>query len=213
MAFSHHESGSNGGVNNLDSQPVKMPAVFFGHGNPMNAIERNRYSQAWRAFGRSIPKPRAIVAISAHWYIRATAVTAMPWPKTIHDFYGFPEALHRVEYKAPGDPDLARTLQALIKPTTVELDVGDWGLDHGTWSVLTHVVPNADVPVVQLSIDLTKPAEYHLDLGRRLDALRDQGVLVLGSGNIVQVWHDDNRDGRADYVEIYRNGQRVQVIR
>lgn len=172
-------------MNNVDSQPVKMPAVFFGHGNPMNAIERNRYSQAWRAFGESIPKPRAIVAISAHWYIRETAVTAMPWPKTIHDFYGFPEALHRVEYRAPGDPELARALQALIKPTTVELDVGDWGLDHGTWSVLTHVVPQADVPVVQLSIDLTKPAEYHLDLGRRLDALRDQGVLVLGSGNIV----------------------------
>lgn len=163
----------------------RMPAVFFGHGNPMNAIERNRYSEAWRAFGRSMPKPRAIVTVSAHWYIQETAVTAMPWPRTIHDFYGFPEALHRVEYKAPGDPELARALQELIKPTVVELDVGDWGLDHGTWSVLTHVVPEADVPVVQLSIDLTKPAEYHLDLGRRLDALRDQGVLVLGSGNIV----------------------------
>ena len=162
-----------------------LPAVFFGHGNPMNAIERNRYSEAWHAFGRSIPTPRAIVAVSAHWYIRQTAVTAMPWPKTIHDFYGFPEALHRVEYKAPGDPILARTLQDLIKPEVVELDVGDWGLDHGTWSVLTHVAPDADVPVVQLSIDLTKPPAYHLDLGRRLDALRDEGVLVLGSGNIV----------------------------
>lgn len=164
---------------------TRMPAVFFGHGNPMNAIERNRYSEAWRAFGASIPKPRAIVAISAHWYIRHTAVTAMPWPKTIHDFYGFPEALHRVEYKAPGDPVLARTLQELIKPEVVELDVGDWGLDHGTWSVLSHVAPDADIPVVQLSIDLTKPPSYHLDLGRRLDALRDEGVLVLGSGNIV----------------------------
>ena len=162
-----------------------MPAAFFGHGTPMNAIERNRYSAAWRAFGAAIPKPRAIVAVSAHWYIRETAVTAMPWPRTIHDFYGFPEALHRVEYKAPGDPELARALRELVRPTFVDLDVGDWGLDHGTWSVLTHVRPEADVPVVQLSIDLTQPAAFHLDLGRRLGALRDEGVLVLGSGNIV----------------------------
>ena len=165
--------------------PERMPAVFFGHGNPMNAIERNRYSDAWRAFGRGIPKPKAVVAVSAHWFIGATAATAMPWPKTIHDFYGFPEALHRVEYKAKGDPELARALKDLVAPDWLELDVGDWGLDHGTWSVLTHVFPDADVPVVQLSIDARKPAAYHLDLGRRLGALRDQGVLVLGSGNVV----------------------------
>lgn len=174
-----------------------MPAVFFGHGNPMNAIERNRYSEAWKAFGKQIPTPRAIVAVSAHWYITETSVTAMPWPKTIHDFYGFPEALHRVEYKAPGDPELARALHDLIRPTVVDLDVGDWGLDHGTWSVLTHVRPQADIPVVQLSIDLTQPAEYHLDIGRRIGALRDQGVLVLGSGNIVHNLGAVNFDPRA----------------
>lgn len=167
------------------SQTTRMPAVFFGHGNPMNAVERNRYSDAWRAFGESIPKPRAVLCVSAHWYILATAATAMPQPKTIHDFYGFPKRLYDVTYPAPGDPELAVSLHDLLDPVWVGLDNDSWGLDHGTWSVLVHVFPEADVPVVQLSVDAGKPAEYHLDLGRRLSPLRDEGVLIVGSGDIV----------------------------
>ncbi len=167
------------------TQTSRMPAVFFGHGNPMNALERNRYTDAWRAFGESIPKPRAILCISAHWYIQATAATAMAKPKTIHDFYGFPQQLYEVTYPAPGDPGLASALRELLNPIWVGLDRDSWGLDHGTWSVLAHAFPEADVPVVQLSIDAAKPASYHLDLGRRLAPLRDQGVLIAGSGDIV----------------------------
>ena len=162
----------------------KMPVLFLGHGSPMNAIEENQFVQGFRNISREIPKPNAILCISAHWFTNGTFVTAMLNPKTIHDFYGFPKELFEVNYPAPGSPELARETAELLLPEIVEED-HSWGLDHGAWSVIRHLYPNAEMPVIQLSIDYNKPPQYHFDLAKKLQKLREKGILIIGSGNIV----------------------------
>ena len=168
----------------LGEEEEKMPVLFIGHGSPMNAIEDNIFSKRWQQMGKEIPTPKAVVVVSAHWLTKGTMVTAMPNPKTIHDFGGFPQALFDVQYPAPGSPELATEIQKLITNPAEELD-HDWGLDHGTWSVVKHMYPDADIPVLQLSIDYYKPAAYHYELAKQLLSLRKKGVLIIGSGNMV----------------------------
>ncbi|BET98279.1 4,5-DOPA dioxygenase extradiol [Xenorhabdus taiwanensis] len=164
---------------------LRMPALFIGHGSPMNAIEDNCYSRAWFELGKKLPRPRAILVISAHWYTDGTAVTTMTQPRTVHDFGNFPRELHEKQYPAKGFPELAVLVQDILEPTEVETDFEKWGLDHGSWGILAKMYPDADIPVVQLSMDRNQPASFHYEIGKKLTLLRDEGVLIMGSGNIV----------------------------
>lgn len=169
----------------LKEEDEKLPVLFIGHGSPMNGIEDNEFSQTWMAMGQYITRPKAVLVISAHWLTRGTHITAMEAPRTIHDFGGFPQALFDVQYPAPGNPVLAAETKALITNTNVGLDDHEWGLDHGTWTVVRHMYPDADIPVLQLSIDYGREPQYHYDLSKQLAALRKKGVLIIGSGNMV----------------------------
>jgi len=190
-------------MTSIKNNTGKMPVLFLGHGSPMNAIEENEFVQGFRKIGKDIQKPNAILCISAHWETRGTYVTAMQNPRTIHDFGGFPQALFDVQYPAPGNPALAKETQKLVTKTHVELD-DKWGLDHGAWSVIKHMYPNADVPVIQMSIDYTQPARYHYELAKEINSLRQKGVLIVGSGNMVHnlrmvAWNKLNEEFAFDW--------------
>jgi 4,5-DOPA dioxygenase extradiol len=181
----------------------KMPVLFLGHGSPMNAIEENEFVSGIRSIGKTIPRPNAVLCVSAHWETRGTLVTAMERPQTIHDFGGFPKALYEVQYPAPGSPELARGIRSLVSGSDVELDE-KWGLDHGAWSVIKHLYPDADVPVIEMSLDYYKKPEYHYDLAKELTSLREKGVLIIGSGNMVHnlrlvAWEKLNDDFGYDW--------------
>jgi 4,5-DOPA dioxygenase extradiol len=175
-----------------------MPSLFIGHGSPLTAFEDNRFTRGWAALGAALPKPRAILCVSAHWYTRGTAVTAMAQPRTVHDFYGFPQALYEYHYRAPGDPEMAQRIADLLSPIEIIQDQ-QWGFDHGSWTVLKHMYPQADVPVLQLSIDGTRAPQWHYELGRKLQPLRDEGVLLMGSGNVVHNLRYLQRDSDSGY--------------
>lgn len=182
--------------NLIDDTKTKMPVLFIGHGSPMNALADNTFTRTLNDLGKKIPTPKAILCISAHWMTEGTWVTEMAAPKTIHDFYGFPQELFNVQYPAPGDPAFAKLIRATVAKPKIQGDHEIWGLDHGTWSVLKHLYPLANIPVMQLSLDLSQPPEYHYQLGQSLNSLREKGVLIVGSGNIVHNlrkirWEDD----------------------
>jgi 4,5-DOPA dioxygenase extradiol len=201
--------GPDAGIQMNQTPQSRMPAIFFGHGSPMNVLEDNVYTRAWQQLGASMPKPKAILSVSAHWYTRGTGVTAMAAPKTIHDFGGFPQALYDMRYPAPGDPALAARVRDLLAPVEVHPD-HSWGLDHGTWSVLVKAFPAADVPVVQLSIDATQAAAWHFEMGRRLAPLRDEGVLIIGSGDVVHNLRMRTRDSEPPYDWAQRFNDKVR---
>lgn len=191
-----------------------MPVYFVGHGSPMNAIEENEFTRSWSTLGKDLAKPAAILCVSAHWQTRGTFVTAMEQPRTIHDFYGFPQELFDVQYAAPGSPELAAHIQQLIRKTELHLD-HEWGLDHGTWSVIKHIYPAADIPVLQLSLDYNKPPQWHFDLARELSELRRKGVLIIGSGNIVHNlrmlnWHEP--DAKHDWATEFNEQVKKNIL-
>jgi 4,5-DOPA dioxygenase extradiol len=199
--------------NNLAKDYIEMPALFIGHGSPMNGIEENEFSSQWENLGRSLPAPKAVLVISAHWYTRGSFVTAVAQPDTIYDFSGFPPALYDVKYPAPGNPDLAKVTADLVKKTTVGLD-HEWGFDHGAWTVMRRIYPEATIPVLQFSIDYTKGPQYHYDLASELKALRKKGVLLVGSGNMVhnlRALDWQNREGGYDWAD-EMNAKFIQLI-
>ncbi len=200
----------------LKEQEHLMPVLFIGHGSPMNGIEDNEFSQRWTKMAKEIPTPAAVLVVSAHWFSKGTRITAMDFPETIHDFGGFPQALFDVQYPAPGNPTLAMETAELIHSAHVELD-HDWGLDHGAWTVVRHMYPEANIPVLQLSIDYTKPPQYHYDLAKELYGLRKKGVLIIGSGNMVHnlrmvSWQNMNNPGFGFDWALKMNGTFKQLI-
>lgn len=209
-------SAFNSFTNSLNEQEQLMPVLFIGHGSPMNGIEDTEFSRRWTQMAKEIPTPKAVLVVSAHWFTKGTRITAMDFPETIHDFGGFPDELFAVQYPAPGNPVLAKETAELLHSAHVELD-HDWGLDHGAWTIIRHMYPEANIPVLQLSIDYTKPPQYHYDLAKELNALRKKGVLIIGSGNMVHnlrmvAWNRLNDPGYAYDWAIQTNNQFKELI-